>query len=107
MSYLEIVKQLEQELSGKGQPEGAREPDRQPTAAVGSQPNTRYEIDEKDERNPMDGLPPLGRKNAMGAMVLTLEDLPGLEKRLRLQGWNVRRHGDELICTSPGELRIQ
>lgn len=52
--------------------------------------------------------PPLrGRLNHRGEMVLTIQDLPELERRLRLSGWRVRRHGDELICTSPGGLTIQ
>lgn len=53
-------------------------------------------------------LPPLaGRKNARGQMVLTVEDIPELEKHLRWQGWKVKRQGLELICTSPGGVRIQ
>jgi hypothetical protein len=61
-----------------------------------------------DDRATPGELPPLvGRKNARGQMVLTFEDLPELENRLRLQGWKVRRQGDELICTSRGGLKIQ
>jgi hypothetical protein len=61
-----------------------------------------------DDRATPGELPPLvGRKNARGQMVLNLEDFPELENRLRLQGWKVRRHGDELICTSRGGLKIQ
>lgn len=52
-------------------------------------------------------LPPLGRRNARGEMVLTVEDLPEIERRLRLSGWKVTRRGNELICTSPRTLRIQ
>lgn len=29
---------------------------------------------------------------------LTVVDIPELEKRLRLSGWNVERRGNELIC---------
>lgn len=106
MSYLDIVKQVEIELSAKGQPEGAREPCRHASGAIGSQPNPQYETNEKNERTPVDSLPPLGRKNARGDMVLTFEDLPELENRLKPQGWKVRRQGDELICTSPPGMRI-
>jgi hypothetical protein len=54
------------------------------------------------------GLPPLaGRMNSRGQMVLTMEDIPELEERLRWQGWKVKRQGFELVCTSPGGLKIQ
>src|SRR5579859_3603152 len=39
--------------------------------------------------------------------VLTLADLPELERRLSLSGWNVKRRGYELVCTSPRAPRIQ
>jgi hypothetical protein len=42
--------------------------------------------------------PPLGRKNHRGDLVLTIEDIPDLERRLRLSGWKVRRIGNGLIC---------
>jgi len=53
--------------------------------------------------------PLAGRKNYRGQMVLTVEDLPELENRLRAQGWKVKRQGLELVCTSPGPVaeRIQ
>jgi hypothetical protein len=40
-------------------------------------------------------------------MVLTIEDLPELERRLRLSGWKVERRGDELICWTGKKPRIQ
>ena len=45
-------------------------------------------------------LSPLGRSNGRGELVLTLEDLPELERRLRLSGWRVERRRSELLCTS-------
>jgi hypothetical protein len=69
---------------------------------------SRNEKNEKNEISPSDGLPPLvGRKNARGQIVLTVEDLPELEIRLRLQGWKVKRHGLELFCTPAGKLSIR
>lgn len=47
-------------------------------------------------------VPLLGRR-----MVLTIEDLPELERRLRLSGWKVERRGDELICWTGKKPRIQ
>lgn len=52
-------------------------------------------------------LPPLGSRNERGELVLTVADLPELERRLRLSGWNVTPRGNELICTSPRKVRIQ
>ncbi len=94
MSYLEIIERLKTE----------------PQSTPGSLPAHKpgNEINEKNKISPLDGLPPLrGMKNARGEMVLTLEDLPELENRLRLQGWKVRRQGAELFCTSRGGLKIQ
>jgi hypothetical protein len=48
-------------------------------------------------------LPPLGA----GRSVLTVADLPELERRLRLSGWKVSRRGNELICTSSRAGTIQ
>jgi hypothetical protein len=44
--------------------------------------------------------PLLGRKNDRGEMVLTIQDLPELERRLRLSGWKVRHERNELICST-------
>jgi hypothetical protein len=52
-------------------------------------------------------LPPLGSRNERGEMVLTVADLPELERRLRLSGWKVTRRGDELICVSGRKAWIQ
>jgi hypothetical protein len=94
MSYLEIIERLK--ISAQNTP-GAL-----------SVREAANETNEKNEISPLGGLPPLvGRKNVRGEMVLTVEDIPELENRLRLQGWKVKRQGAELICTSPGGLKIQ
>ena len=47
-------------------------------------------------------LPHFGRvSGGRHQLVLTLEDLPEMERRLRLSGWHVERRGNELVCTSP------
>jgi hypothetical protein len=51
--------------------------------------------------------PPLGSKNDLGEMVMTIEDLPELEYRLRVSGWRVERRGNELIYRSGRRLRVQ
>jgi hypothetical protein len=43
-------------------------------------------------------LTPLGRVNDRGELVMTREDLPELERRLRSYGWQVERRGDQLVC---------
>ncbi len=48
-----------------------------------------------------------GRANESGDFVLTVDAIPALAERLRLQGWKVVRRGNELICTSPWSGRIQ
>jgi hypothetical protein len=40
-------------------------------------------------------------------MVMTVEDLPELEYRLRLSGWKVERRGEQLICRSGRKARVQ
>jgi hypothetical protein len=47
--------------------------------------------------------PPLGAERG----VMTIADLPELERRLRLSGWKVARRGNELICTSGRKAWIQ
>lgn len=49
---------------------------------------------------------PLSRSNGGRGLVLTLEDLPELERRLRVSGWHVERRGNELVCTSR-KVRVQ
>jgi hypothetical protein len=94
MSYLEIIERLKTDPQSTSSTPSVREPGN--------------ETNEKNEISPLGELPPLvGRRNARGEIVLTLEDLPELENRLRLQGWKVKRQGVELICTSPGGLRTQ
>jgi len=105
MAYLDIIKELERELYGEGK--------------ATSEPDTHCEKSELSEKSPVSAFPetepapdpvwdpPLGRRNDKGELVLTVEDLPELEHRLRLSGWRVTRRGNELICTSRGALRIQ
>ena len=52
-------------------------------------------------------LTPLGRVNDRGELVMTREDLPELERRLRSYGWQVERRGDQLVCrnSSPRSRR--
>jgi len=113
MDYLAILKNLD---AGKAD---ARE-----TATAVAEPSN--ELNELNEKSPASGFraaepepqpaesapdpiwgPPLGRRNAKGEFVLTVEDLPELAYRLRLSGWKVTRRRNELICASRGVLRIQ
>jgi hypothetical protein len=100
MDYLAILKNLDAgkvEASSQG-------------VAVGEFSCEKSEICEKSLPAPPEGLvetaaklPPLGAQRG----VLTVADLPELERRLRLSGWKVKRRGYELVCTSPGALRVQ
>ena len=105
MAYLDIIKELERELSGEGKPTPERD--------------THCEISELSEKSSLCSVepaesapdpvwdPPLGRRNDEGQTVMTIEDLPELAHRLRLSGWRVTRRGNELICTSRGVWKVQ
>jgi len=120
MSYLDIIKELEERLSGDGKPHGnTREPDTHPSEGGKFRfgPNTdceKSELSEKSLPAPRGSLvettaklPPLGAKRG----VLTLADLPELERRLRLSGWKVDRvagkYGPELVCWTGKKPRFQ
>lgn len=115
MSYLEIIERLKTDLPGAAVTLSVSEPGNETnekneishrgvlTPAI----KTSLEMDPRETVGASAELPPLGRRNARGDFVLTIEDMPELENRLRLQGWKVKRHGNELICTSRGGLRIQ
>jgi hypothetical protein len=94
MAYLDIIKELEEELSGEGH--------------TGFECiSTACEKSELSEKSASTAPPLLGRKNDRGEMVMTIEDLPELEYRLRVSGWRVERRGNELICRSGRKLRVQ
>lgn len=133
MSYLDIIKDLEEKLfkglrekSLTGEPSLGEGRFPSEGARVRSEPNEhceKSELSEKSALSPSEArtqtnkaaesdsdpiwTPPLGRKNDRGELVLTVADLPELEQRLRLSGWKVTRRGNELICSSQGALRIQ
>jgi hypothetical protein len=92
MGYLETIRRLKKDRGERPEPV----PDAVPP----------YEINEK---TPDEGLAasPLGRVNDQGERVMTLEDLPELERRLRSYGWQVERRGDQLVCrnSSPRSRR--
>jgi hypothetical protein len=119
MSYLDIIKELEEKLSGGGKPLSE-------AGKVRSEADTHCEKSELSEKSPLSAsrapapsgkpaesapdpiwTPPLGRENDRGELVLTAADLPELEHRLRLSGWKVIRRGNELVCSSRGASRIQ
>jgi hypothetical protein len=111
MSYLDTIKRLEEQLTSETERARVR---LAPSPASDTASNR--EKSELSERSPIplvgnaesEGeLLPLGRKNGRGELVLTLADLPELERRLRLSGWRVQRRGNELICTSSQRVRLQ
>ena len=117
MDYLAILKNLD---AGKAD---ARE-----TAAAVAQPSN--ELNELNEKSPVSASlatepepspaesaldpiwdPPLGRRNDQSEMVLSVADMPELERRLRLSGWRVERvtgkYGPELRCWMGRKPRFQ
>jgi hypothetical protein len=112
MAYLDIIKELEEELCN----ERTTSCDKAETPANHSAGegttdfediSTSCEKSEISEKSPLVEHPPLGRKNDLGEAVMTIEDLPELEYRLRLSGWKVERRGYQLICRSATRPRIQ
>lgn len=100
MSYLETIKRLEEELSGGKKSERVpEEVEHSSNIKYGLEPIAGYEINELDERSPLHHQP-LGSLKEQGELVLTMKDVPDLERRLRLSGWKVERVGDELRCWS-------
>jgi hypothetical protein len=102
MSYLAIIERLKKAQAGD--------------CANASEHSQTYERNEFNEKShaalaePSEHgaeLPRLGRKNDVGEMVMTVEDLPELESGLRLSGWKVERRGDQLICRSRRKPRVQ
>lgn len=101
MSYLAIIERLK-----KG---------RVDTCGDAPQASGHYEKNEFNEKSPVAPtgpaecdaeLLPLGRKNDLGELVMTVDDLPELEHRLRLSGWKVERRGYQLICRT-GRAKLQ
>jgi len=110
LAYDELIAALTRgELSG----EDPRPEDALPAVRSGDSRNSAAEdgsafepstfCEESPSREPK----PLGRKNDLGELMLTLEDLPELEDRLRLSGWKVERRGCQLICRSGRKARVQ
>jgi hypothetical protein len=113
MDYLAILKNLD---AGKAEASNMR-------ASVAECSGEKSELSERSPLSASDGptstgmptesapdpiwTPPLGRENDRGEFVLTVADLPELERRLRLSGWRVARRGNELTCSSRGALKIQ
>jgi hypothetical protein len=80
MSYLAILKKADEERKRQSEAEGVRPEATDPSGLQSAEPLR------------------LGRLNDRGQLVLTLEDMPRLEEKLREQGWIVKRVGDELDC---------
>ena len=94
MSYLEIIEKVKRERQSGSQPL--------------SKPEPPYEINEFNEISPLRAAEsaesepePLGAERGY----LILDDMPELERRLRLSGWKTERRGNELICWTPGRRK--
>lgn len=99
MSYLEIVKMLEQELSEGAEQSGP--PEAAPlagSAAVSEHPAGCEKGELSEKSHAPNGLS-LGSPNGRRRLVLRSADIPELERQLRLLGWHVVRRGVELHCT--------
>ena len=131
MSYLDIIKELEERLSEERNPVASNGALADNASGVACPERAtdceKSELSEKSplwsSRAPAPGgkpaestadpiwTPPLGRENDRGELVLTVADLPELERRLRLSGWKVERitgkYGSELVCYTGKKPRIQ
>lgn len=93
MSYLEIIEKVKK--------------DRQKGSQPPSEPESYYETNEFNEKSfkvtaKLNKTPESPVLEFLGAErgYLTLENLPELQRRLELSGWNTDRRGDQLVCWS-------